>query len=328
MAERTTVTELVQIGIESTAGTAVAATKQLTSLGLVGSPKMNFDKFRPAGSKFNTLTAMGKEWTEAKITGEPCYTELHYMLASVLQYTAPVQIGATTAYTWSHLPSSTAPDTVKTYTVEKGSSVRAEKWAYGIVSDLTLSGDRDNIDLSGMMMGRAMSEGITMTSGGITSPALIPILPQEVSIYANDTSGALGTTKLERVLKWSWSISGRFNPLWVVDAAQTSWVAHVEGPVTAQLKLTLENDPIGSAYRTTARTSATKFIRIEAVSSQNAGTATPYKLTFDAAAKVSETGEASDEDGIQAYELTFDIVHDATWGKALTAVLINSATAL
>ena len=327
MAERTTVTEAIQIGVESTAGTAVAANKSLPSLSIDGSAKMNFDKFRPSGSKLNTITALGKEWTEAKVSGEPTYSELHYLLASILQYTAPVQIGATTAYTWSHLPSSTAPDTVKTYTVEKGSSVRAEKFAYGIMSDLTLSGDRDNIDLSGMMMGRAMTEGITLTSSP-TALEQIPILPKEVSIYADTASGSLGTTLLTRVLKWSWSISGRFNPLWVVDAAQTSWVAHVEGPVNAQLKLTMENDATGAAYRDLARAGTTKFIRIEAVSGQNAGTATPYKLTFDAACKVSETGEASDEDGIQAYELTFDIVHDATWGKGLTAALINKAIAL
>lgn len=329
MAERTTVTELVQIGVESTSGTAVAASKQLPSLTIDGAIKTNIDSFRPLGNKFSTINAQGKEWVEAKVGGEPTYSEMHYMFSSLLNYAAPAQVGATTAYTWTHAPSSTSPDTVKTYTVERGSSVRASKFAYGIVSDLTLSGDRDNIDLSGMMLGQLLSDGITLTSSGsVTALEQIPMLPKEFSIYADTTAAGLGGTQLTRVLKWSYGVSGRFNPLWVVDASKTSWVTHVEGPPTAQVKLLVEADAAGMAFRANAQSGASTFIRILGTSGQNAGTATPYSVTIDSACQVSDIGEFGDEDGVQAIEFTFNIVHDSTWGQATEVVLVNKATAL
>jgi len=329
MAERTTVTELVQIGVETTPGTAVAATKRLPSLTIDAGVKTNIDAFRPLGNKFPTIHAIGKEWVEAKIGGEPTYSELQYIFSSLLQYTAPAQIGSTTAYTWAHLPSSTAPDTVKTFTVERGSSVRASKFTHGLVTEFQLSGDRAGITLSGMMLGQLLNDGITLTASGVTALPQVPILAKQVTGYLDTASGGLGTTKLNRLLKWELGISNRFMPLWVVDASKTSWATYVETPVTAQLKLLVEADAEGMGIRSSyMQTGTTAYVRLAAISSQNAGTGNPYSLTFDTAVQVQDISEFSDQDGVQAVEYTFDIVDDVTWGKALTATLINSATAL
>lgn len=327
MAERTTVTQTLQIGVETTPGTGVAAGKSLPSITIDPAIKANIDKFRPTGNKFQTIHALGKEWVEAKIGGEPTYSELHYLLASLLQYTAPVQQGATTAYLWAHGPSSTGEDTVKTYTVEQGSSLRAHKFTYGLVSELSMSGDRDKLELSGMMLGQALTDGITMTG---TPAALeqIPILPKELDVYLDTTSGGLGTTKLTRLLRWGVDIKSRFGPLWVVNSANASWVTHVETPVDAQVKLLVEANSDGMGLLTPLRDGSTRFVRIEGTSGQNAGTAIPYSLTMDFALQVADVSEFRDEDGVYAIEYTFDVVHDGTWGKALTASTINKATAL
>lgn len=326
MAERTTVTQVVQLGVESTPGTAVSTTKILPSLSIDGAVKTNIDKYRPLGNKFPTIHALGKEWTEAGISGEATYSELHYLLASLLAYSAPVQVGATTAYTWTHAPSSTAEDTVKTYTIERGSSVRADKFAYGIVNSLTLQGNRDDVSISGSMLGSALSDGISLT-GGATSVEQIPMLPKEFDVYLDTTSGGLGGTKLTRVLRWEISLK-RFSTLWVVDSSKASWVAHVETPVEAQIKLRLEADSNGMGLLTPTRDGTTRFVRIKGTSGQNAGAATPYSLTWDSAVQVADVGKFEDEDGVYAIEYSFDLVHDAGWGKALTVALVNKQTAL
>jgi hypothetical protein len=326
MTERTTVTQVVQLGTESTPGTPVTATKILPSLSIDGAIKTNIDKYRPLGNKFPTIHALGKEWTEAAISGEATYSEVHYLLASLLSYAAPVQVGGTTAYTWTHAPSSTAEDTVKTYTVERGSSVRADKFAYGLVNALTLQGNRDDVSISGSMLGTALSDGITL-SGGATSIEQIPMLPKEFDVYLDTTSGGLGGTKLTRVLRWEINLK-RFSTLWVVDSSKASWVAHVETPVEAQIKLRVEADSNGMSLLTPTRDSTTRFVRIKGTSGQLAGTSTPYSFTWDAAVRVSDVGKFEDEDGVYAIEYSLGIVHDAGWGKALTVAVVNKQTAL
>jgi hypothetical protein len=230
---------------------------------------------------------------------------------------------------WTHTPDTDGDETVKTYTVEQGSSVRAHKFPYGLLADWSLKGDRDKVEFSGSMIGQVLSDGITLTA----TPTVIdqvPILPKHVSVYADDTSAGLGGTKLTRVLRWELSCATRFSPLWVVDAANTSWVAHVDGPVQVTLKLLVEANSTGNAlWTTTARAGSKKFLRVEATSDLNAGTAYPYEATFDVCGAVREKpSEFSDSDGVYATEITFGAVHDDTWGKALTAAVTCKRTAL
>ena len=55
MAERASIAQGVQIGVESVVGTPVAATKRLAGLSFAPSPRGTFRKFRPMGSKYSTV---------------------------------------------------------------------------------------------------------------------------------------------------------------------------------------------------------------------------------------------------------------------------------
>lgn len=328
MSERTSITQVVQVGVESTPGTAVAANRKLPSLQLGTSIEGDFVKTQAAGLKFPSIFSPGKEWTSAKVNAQPTYDELVYLLSSLVAYAAPVQQSSTTAYLWTHTPDSDAEDTIKTFTIEQGSGVRAHKFAHGIVTELTLSGDRSKVDLSGSFLGQRLTDGITLTSTP-TIVEQVPILPKEFDVYVDAASGDLGDTKLERLLSWELAIKNRFSPLWVVDSAQSSFVTVVETAVSATLKLTVAADSAGMAFLTPMRAGATRFLRLKATGGQNAGTAIPYSMTFDMAGQISAApGEIKDTDGVYALDFTFEAVHDAGWGKALTFEVINQLTGL
>lgn len=330
MPERTTVTQVVQVGAETTEGTAVAASKKLPSLSIAPQVKTDIQSFSSQGNKFPTIHAQGKEWSMASIAAQPTYSELQYLFSSLLAYSAPVVQAATTAYKWTHAPSGTSEDTIKSLTVERGSSLQAEKIPGVICTDLTLTGDRDKIDVSGSGMGRLMSTGIALTAAP-TSLEQIPILPKEVSVFLDTAAGGIGGTKLSRVLSWSVQIGNRRGPLWSVDATQTSYVATVELPVSAQVKLLVEADSTGMGLFSTMRDGTFRYVRIAAVSGQNAGTAIPYSLNMDFALQMAgEPSEFKDQDGVYALEYTFDVTYDSAWsaGQATTFALINKATAL
>lgn len=327
MAERSSLNQNIQIGVESTKGVAVAATKRLQSIGIEPSVSVETSQFRPIGSKFNALSVLGKEWVEAGISGRGTYTEIIYALSSVMTtaVTSEVETGATQ---WTFTPNSRDDDNPKTFTVEHGSSVRADRFTYGIFTELGMSFSRDAIEVTGSLMGRALEDGITMTSVGVSAIPLVPILPTQVSVYLDDTDDDLGTTKLTRMISGEFSLGGRYGPVWVLDAANPSWVNHIETEPDLSCTMLLQADTQGMAMLNQLRSGDTKFLRIEAIGDDIGETSTPYRFTLDMAVKISDTGGFSDQDGVYAIEFSGLGVTDGEWGKAVEINVVNELTAL
>jgi hypothetical protein len=336
MVERSTISQVVQIGVETTPGVAVAATKQLLALSLGPSVALENHTFQPKGGKYPTIVYNGKEWTTSDVAGDATYAELQYPLASVVTTPTIAQLmdGATptTAYQWTFDPQSFGADTPKTYTVEQGSAARAHRASNVIITAFDLNWDRKGVTLGGSAYGTALEDGITLTASPTSIPTL-PIQPTHIDIFLDNTSTALGTTKLTRVLRGNFHIADRFNPLFVVDSAQPSFVAHVETDPNPTFKLLVEADANGMASLLAMRTGVTKFMRFKATGPKlYSGATSPAdvyaSLTLDVAGKVSAVSKFEDSDGVYAIEFTFTVVHDATWNRAYKATLVNNQAAL
>jgi hypothetical protein len=328
MAERTTITQVCQIGVEVTPGAGGPANKKLQSISIDLSPNVETRAFRAAGNKFPSLVIPGKEWAIAKLVGEATYTEIVYVLASVLGYAAPAQQGGTSAYKWTHSPSTSAPDTVKTLVAEQGSSVRAHRTTNLLITALQLAFSRDGITISGDGIGKALEDGVVMT-GGASALDLVPVLPTQVDIYLADTVAGLDMADpLERAISASFAIGNRFGAIYPLATANgTGFAATIETEPTLEYKLKVEADAEGMALLANLRQGTTKFMRIQAVG-DTIEDAETYMLTIDAAVKVSGVSEFSDEDGLYAIEWTLTGVHDPVWGKSLQVEVVNELAAL
>lgn len=280
------------------------------------------------GQKYASIEVPGKEWVEADVNGVGSYTELIYVFAGCLVSPGAPAVSDTTAQTWTFTPAASSEDTVKTFTVEQGGAIRAHKFNYGIFTEVELDMSRDGVEVSGTMLGQRISDNITLT-GAPTTITELPILPTDLDVFLDTTSGGLGTTKLTRVLNATIHIGDRFNPVWVLNTANNSYVAHVEQEPTAEFTLLQEADAEGMANLTQMRAGTTKFGRVKATSPTLAGAATaPYSLQWDMALKVKDVGDFSDEDGVYAVEWTFDMVYDGTWAKAYTVAVVNKIATL
>jgi hypothetical protein len=312
MAERTLVTDVVQLGIETTPGTAVPANRQLPTLELNPGVDSSFTNVRPSGSKFNTLNVIGKEWSTATFKmGAVTYDELTYILAAFLNAPTPTVQGATTAYLWDFSPSAITADTVKSLTVEHGSAV-----------------DRDKIELSGSMIGQAFSSGITLTATP-TIIDLVPILAKNSDIYIDPLVANIGTTKVPKAFSWELKMANRFSPLWVIDSTKLSWGATYENAIDATLKISMEGDATGMGYLTQMRAASTQFARIKVVSADLAGAAFPYTLMIDAAIQVAESPKQfGDNDGVVSIDWNFGVVYNPGWTRAVRAQLTNKRATL
>lgn len=325
MAEVSTINRVVQIGLETTIGTSIAAGKLLQGMMIEVGPEVEVSTYRPSGGKFETVASLDREWSSADISGPITYTEIIYPLSSMLKKVSPT--GAGTSKTWVLAPAQTAADTIATFTVELGSAVRAQKFSYGIVTELELTFSTQGNEVKGSMIGKAMSDGITMTTTP-TALTLLPVLSKEVSVKLADTQGALtAASALLRVVSVGWKMGNRFGPVWVLNQA-TDWAAHVELPIDLECTLRVQADAAGLALLTTMRAGATKFMRIGCVSAELAETAIPFSLQIDTACKVTGVSKFEDEDGQEVIEWTMGGFYDVTWTKATEITLVTTVAAL
>lgn len=430
MPERATVFELTQIGVETTPGTTVAATKKLLATSIDPTIRSENKTYRPKGSRFTTLAIQNKEWVEATITQDVAvYTDTSYLLAGLLGNPS-ISLVSSGVYLHEWDPITFTPYTPKTYTVENGSYVRAMEFGYGLVTGLNMDFSRDGVSLGGSMIGQLLTDGSSLTAGtaevqtasktgtvssgtfamtvmGETATALAydisnanlltalnalpnvdsgditlgggplnttpvtltyagryasadiplavidstglvgggsynivqttpgaalselvlqPISGDEWDFYIDTTAAGLGGTKLTRCFAAYWTIENVYGVIWPANTSNTSWAAHVDLAPTAQVRFTLEADSAGMAYRTQLQTGDSRFVRIKCTG-PTLGAST-YYAAFDFAVKITAISEFRDQDGVYAVEYTADIVHDSTWGKALSFDIRNSISAI
>lgn len=329
MPEIASIAQSVQIGPEATAGTAVSASKLLSYIDLDPSISINFNRFRPAGQKVAAVVTPGQDMTEWSVSGVGSYSEIIYPLASLLVSVTSSTVD-TSGKEWLFTPAARTEDTVKTFTVEKGGSVRAGKATYVLFTGMELTFNRsDGVQLSGTAIGQQYQDNITLTASP-TAVEEAPILPTHIDVFVDTTSGSIGSTKLTRDFTAVWRCNDRFNPVWPLNSANASYVSHVETEPTIQLELTAEADSQGmSTFLTAARAGTSVFIRISATSTVLAGASTRfYDLRIDMAGKISAVGGFDDNDGVRVIQWTVDAVYDATWAKYQQVRVTNKTSAL
>ena len=324
MTERSTIFEGIQIGVETTPGTLVAASKKLLAMTVEVGVKPEVDVYRPTGSKFATVTALAKEWVEGSISGPLSYTDIVYPLSSIISTATPTGAGASKTWTFSSNPD--GPDTNKTFTIEGGSSGRAHRFGYGLVTAFTRTFTRDECTASGSILGQALEDDVTITPTP-TAVTLVPIQPTEVLVYfATTRAGLTGATALARTFSVVASLTNRFGPVWALNG-QVGFAAHTELAPTAEYSILMAADDEGMAQLAKMRTGDTIWMKVVAIGGI-IESSIHYSYTETAAIRITNASPFRDEGGIYAIEWTGTAVKDATWGKAFEIVVVNSVAAL
>jgi hypothetical protein len=331
MAERTLLTERIQLGVEATPGVAATVNRRLLSANIDFGPGGEVQTFRPSGSKYPSISTIGREWAEGSLDGKPTYDEMLYWLA--LCFGAPTTTtpgGGTNSRQHVFKITSIDLQDPKTATLERGSSVRAHKSLYTFLSGIGLEYNRSEINLTGDVMAQAITDGITLTPSGITELPLIPILPQNTSVYFDALRANLGVTKLLRALSVDWSFGNRFGAVWPLNSALASFAATYETEPDAEVNISLEADSSGMNPLTALRAGGIGFMRIETVGPVIEAAIT-YKLTCDFALRHRDMPSFGDEDDLMTMEWKYGMFHDGTWGttgQVGEITLINTTATL
>lgn len=330
MGELAWASQTVQLGVESTPGTAVAANKKPASMSITGGVKFESEPFVAAGNKYASFVIPGREWAEWKLAGMPTYGELPYLLASIFK-TVTATADGTLPKLWTFAPALAAEDPVTTYTLERGSLDRAQKAAYFQLTELGFKFSRTKVELTGAAISQRLTDGVTLTSNPTameTTP--VPVLGSQVSVYFADSwAGLDGASAGARILEAEWKAGNRFDHLWVLDASKSSFVATVEDTPNLAGDITVQANAAGMAYLDVMRNATRKWMRISATGA-NIETGKPYLFQIDGCYNVSNATEfkQSPTGKTTAIGWTFVPVWDSVKGAAYEIKVRNVLASL
>lgn len=332
MPEVSTLFNGVQIGVETTSGTTVSASRLLNYLSF--QPTFwagDFNVMRPMGQKVASAVAPGYDYTTWDLSADVgSYSEIIYPLSSLLTAATPTTV-ETSGRLWTFKPAGRSEDTIKTFTVETGSATRAQRAPFVFVDGIEITFNRSTgMTISGSAVGNGITDNVALT-GSPTSIEDAIVLPVHLDVYLDSTSGGLGGTKLTRDFNAVFRYNTARGPIWPINSALSSYGSTVDTAPTVQIDLTMEMDSQGGSTFALARLGTTSYIRLAAVSTVLAGAAAAkYQLVIDMAGKITAIAGPDDTDGIKTVTYTFDAIYDSTWasGTFLTIGAQNKTTAL
>jgi hypothetical protein len=274
-----------------------------------------------------------KEWSEAKLSGWLDFNSLVYLLSGAYGAATPaLHSPSTTAYDWNWDAVLSGPASPKTYTIEQGDTVRAQKHTYGLINDFQYKITRSEATFSAGMIGQAITDAITLTTLTTSAElAISSVLGKYINIYYDTTSGAIGTTIFAKPLEIAFAKSGIYVPFWTLNRTNTSFTSHLDMAPKTTIKMLTEADAAGMALLTDLQADATtiKYMRVEAVGPTiDAGNSLKATINHDMAVRVSNVQPWKDSGGVYAIEWEFEIVEDPTWGHSDKFLVTNLLSAL
>lgn len=318
-----------QVGIETTPGTPVQATKRLTSLTIVPSPTAG-NALPETTGRHPTIAVPTPEMTNAEVTGVADFATLALLFTAMFGHTTATQQGTTTAYKRTWTPGQWSEVTMKTLTVEHGKdgSGNAVRFSYGLLKDFSLGFDRNKAgppSFSGAMVGKALETGVTLSSGA--SDFAGPALPNKATIYLDSTPGAIGTTAWADVLSATLNVKGWWDAFLKLAQDNTDFeVLEVRNP-SVSLELTALTSTTGFGLFTSMRNASTLYLVLKCQGPLIADTYY-YALNVYLPCAIAEAPSFRHDDNRFVIRLNASAKYDSTLQYGIKVELTNEVQTL
>lgn len=333
MPQITTSTQQVQIGKETTPGTAVACPTLLKCFNWDPGIDAGISKYRPSGNMYDATQELDWESSLFNLGGTMDYNGIIYALAMIYGQVTPAAHGASsTAKDWIWTPSINQQTSIQTFTLMQGDSQRARKLAYAMLSAFGYKGDRKTaFSITGSGFGQIISDGITLTSSPM-AVATAQMQPKQFNVYLDTTSGGIGTTQVVAPISIDYSFGSVFGQAYYLNRSNPSFSSHINTQPTTEFKLLVPADSFGlSTMQGYMESQATVYLRIDAQGATiDSGNSIVNEMIHDAAVKVGKPSMLQDKAGIYAVEWPLNVVQDPAWGsgQAQKITVTNLITAL
>jgi hypothetical protein len=326
----------VQVGLEATAGTAVAATAQLVG-DILYTEEIDrvFEEF-PRGVRA-PVTGGGYDirgGSMLEYSGNCSYEEIIYpLLTGILNDAAPTGSGP---YTWTFDPDLTAGQSVKTATIEfvidDGSTEHVEREsAFMFTTEFEIAIVANGPTTMRFTMAGRRSQTSTLTGSltPVTGRALIPANLWKV--WIDDTWANLGTTaKALLVREATLRVRTGLSSDYTLDGLSDLDMTQINsGTLDATLDLQCEIPAAAATeignFRGSGGAGTVRFYRLKA--DNGAALGANKSVQFDMALKHLSPPSYSQDQGIELVNFNLGLEYDSTGAKAMVATVINGLSA-
>ncbi len=325
----------IQLGMESTKGTLVAATRQIVGDGVLAEEQDFYRSSYPRGVRATVGGAgvITRKGTKISIATELTAEEILWPLLTGIKGNVTGTAG-TTDYTWTFTPElTTGIPNLKTATIEFAESDGTTNHIYGeaghaMTESFKLSwAASDIVKLDWSMFARARQTG--SPTGSLSPYSSREALVSSLSSHYLDTSWAgLGTTQLSGLIR-----GGEFEcmtglaPTYTLEGrSDLDFSDYAVGSVSTKLKLDVELDAGGAARYANYRANDVVYIRTKFTGSTIGGGVKTVQI--DGAYRfVSEPGRSEDGDQV-LLSLDLEGVYDETGTKMVEFVVVNGLSAV
>ena len=319
----------IQIGNESSPGTAVAATEVLLAIMEAQlSSEMFFipedDRNLLAIDKANRFKT--QDIAELVLTGSVNHRQAVFLFGSTIRGNiTPTQPDVTNeplAYLWTYQGNLTAANTpdiaagIDTYTIEYGDNVDDYEAEYCFTKTLVISGEGGDspVTFEWTITAAKVTAGITPTAA--LSVVAVQYFPANtVSFYIDTSYANIGNTVKTDMLKaFTWTLETMFTPRFTTSGVFT-YKGINEAAKQVELELTYLRGSLSETEKALALAGSTTYLRIKLLGGTELDSAqsNPPYVFLDMAAQYDTPWPApEDADGARTDTVTAKSVYDAT----------------
>jgi len=324
----------IQMGAESTAGTAVAATTIWRGMGLIEDLREVKHVDEHIGIALPTTRAyIPKLGARVKFDPiEATFQQLPYLLEAGVEAETPTQDGAGTGYVYAYAFPTTAQRTIRTYTLEMGDDQLCQETDYAFVESFKLSGNAaEGIMMEASWLGRDIVDA--SFTGALSAPTLVPsshLVFGGSSLYIDAVGGTIGTTAIaSTLLSFELDVTTGLKPKFTNLGKDFDFIYFDRGSFSATLKMVYEHNSAADGQRDLYEAATPRLIRLYFVGGALGTPATEsvYNFRIDAAGIYTSMPQG-DVDGNATVEATMKIGHDLTASSGLGFRVVNESSAL
>lgn len=315
----------LQLGRETTAGTAVGATTIWRGMGTLEDQRETVFVEEDIGYLSGVdRTYQPKLQAALSMPSVPAtFEQLPHILDAGITVATPAadSTGSGDVYTYT-FPTTSAP-TPKTYTIEGGDNQAVEEMEYAFVQSFTLEGSAgEALMVSAEWLGRQVTTSSFTTTA--TLPDVEEILFSKGKLYIDEATGTIGTTqKSSTLLSATLNVNTGLQPVFTADGnLYFTFIKNVGPEIT--LDVTFEHDGTATAEKAAWRAQTPCLIRLQWEGSAlgTAGAYTVKTLRVDLAGRWESFAALEDQDGNDVVTGTFRARYNATAAKYAEIVVV------
>lgn len=323
-----------QLGKESTAGTAVAATRQLYP---DGTGHWGLDRMRTRhdsgsrGTRTN-VTHVTQQGVSLRIpfrTAPDVGVAFDELIYPFCQLKGGVTgSGADADKTWTFTPSQTGANSQESFTIEVGDDTQNYEAAYCQASDWTLSAGVDDLTQLEMNWFGRTSTKSTKTSVSANDGVKIPGYLWTVKFATAQSGLDAASVQSNLLVGWSLNMQTGLVPRKYQDGnayfSQTVEAAPLRGTLTMQVEST---STAVSQFYDKAAADTIDFIRLKATGPSLGSSA--YSAQIDMCVSYDDPEVIGAEtEGVNLYNVTAHLMYDATWANSIVGTIVNTLSAI